>query len=64
MSGFKIKISSLLLSFEFGPEKNQDQTKDLSLWKMRLQNMNSSLSELVSISKEPGFTFTDGNFEL
>ena len=32
MSGFKIKISSFLLSFEFGPEKNQDQTpRDLKL---------------------------------
>ena len=44
MSGFKIKISSLLLSFEFGPEKNQDQTpRELKLAIARLEEIDRNL---------------------
>ena len=46
MSGFKIKISSLLLSFEFGPEKNQDQNPPESL-KLAIEEIDRKL-KLIS----------------
>ena len=55
MSGFKIKISSLLLSFEFGPEKNQDSTPQkfqLAIEK-RLEEIDRNLKLVAANPKDP-----------
>ena len=50
MSGFKIKISSLLLSFEFGPEKNQDQTpREL---KLAIEEIHRNLKSISAKSND------------
>ena len=51
MSGFKIKISSLLLSFEFGPEKNQDQNPPES-WKLAIEEIDRKLKLISANSND------------
>ena len=52
ISGFKIKISSLLLSFEFGPEKNQDQSPPES-WKLAIARLEEIDRNLKLVAANP-----------
>ena len=60
MSGFKIKISSLLLSFEVGPEKNQHPaTEKLHLAIAKLEEIDRNLKLVAANPKDPMEQITD-----